>query len=820
MASRATIEIYTSRHRRHTYAEPGEGTQFQRAVLLAAPAARPEVAPAPFGDLSLIRIEEFCALVTELLRGRNPSVAEKRRSGIRALFGYLETLPGTTWQERWDASVFKGEEAQPVNVLAPPGSTARRNNLVAAVKLAFCMRIIQPCLSGFRANRFPGYAEQFRLAQDDPRLDAFFEAAGSHPRLSTVHQDRAKFDVTCALTTQGIALEDLTPAVLLHYSVENKRLGLTHGACNQDRTRYAARGAWEVLHGMGHFPSGTAPTLRKTLSQGQYSVEELVGRYGIQNAEVRQLLIDYLLRRKSDTDYTTLDGLSRQLASIFWATIERINPDQADLALRAEVYDQWRAEIQYWQNDKSKVRMDVATVLLTVRGLYMDLHTWAVSEPERWARWVAPCPILPRDLKGFGKRRREIYRRMADRTRVRQPLLPVLVEHVESRHEQLSSLLEAARTVPLGTAFVHRGRHYTRSDSPEDRRRIRTEAGPTIRIVDQDTGKTIRLDQVEELAFWEWAAVEILRHSGIRIEELTELTHLSVRQYQRPNGEVIALLVIAPSKGERERVIPMSPDLFHAIAQVVRRQTRNQRAIPLVSRYDPQERLWSDPMPFLFQRQLGTAHAVLATATVNRMLKRSCNEIARTNPAFADARFTPHDFRRLFATEIVNGGLPIHIGAALLGHLNLQTTQGYVAVFAEDIVQQYQQFLNHRRAVRPEGEYLDVTPEEWAEFEEHFDKRKVELGNCARPYGSPCQHEHACIRCPMLRVNPKMLPRLTEIEKDLILRRKRAEDEQWLGELEGIDMTLTFIRTKQADAARLTHRPPVPLGIPTTRRPE
>ncbi|WP_031156208.1 hypothetical protein [Streptomyces xanthophaeus] len=236
------IEIYTSRHRRHTYAEPGKGTQFQRAVLLAAPAARPEVTPAPFGDLFSIRIEEFCALVTELLRGRNPSAAEKRRSGIRALFGYLETLPGTTWQERWDASVFKGEEAQPVNVLAPPGSTARRNNLVAAVKLAFCMRIIQPCLSGFRANRFPGYAEQFRLAQEDPQLDAFFEAAGSHPRLSTVHQDRAKFDVTCALTTQGVALEDLTPAALLHYSVENKRLGLTHGACNQDRTRYAARG--------------------------------------------------------------------------------------------------------------------------------------------------------------------------------------------------------------------------------------------------------------------------------------------------------------------------------------------------------------------------------------------------------------------------------------------------------------------------------------------------------------------------------------------------------------------------------------------------
>ncbi|MFI0220676.1 recombinase [Streptomyces lydicus] len=62
-----------------------------------------------------------------------------------------------------------------------------------------------------------------------------------------------------------------------------------------------------------------------------------------------------------------------------------------------------------------------------------------------------------------------------------------------------------------------------------------------------------------------------------------------------------------------------------------------------------------------------------------------------------------------------------------------------------------------------------------------------------------------------------MLPRLAEIEKDLILRRKRAEEEQWLGEIEGIDLPLSFVRAKQAVAARLAQRSPVALGIPTTR---
>lgn len=51
-----------------------------------------------------------------------------------------------------------------------------------------------------------------------------------------------------------------------------------------------------------------------------------------------------------------------------------------------------------------------------------------------------------------------------------------------------------------------------------------------------------------------------------------ELAHTSIRQYQRPTGEVIALLVIAPSKTDRKRVIPMTADLFHVIPSIVMRQ--------------------------------------------------------------------------------------------------------------------------------------------------------------------------------------------------------------------------------------------------------
>ena len=261
--------------------------------------------------------------------------------------------------------------------------------------------------------------------------------------------------------------------------------------------------------------------------------------------------------------------------------------------------------------------------------------------------------------------------------------------------------------------------------------------------------------------------MEVLRHAGIRIEELLELTHLSIRQYQRPNGEVIALLVIAPSKTDRERVIPMSAELFAVIAAIIRRHTQHGRTIPLIQRYDNHERQMSDPMPFLFQRHTGAVPRVISPATVLVMLRRRCATWPNSTRLLS-RRFTPHDFRRLLATDLVNNGLPIHIGAALLGHLNLQTTRGYVAVFNEDVVRHYQEFLDRRRQARSTDEYKPVTDTEWSEFEEHFDRRKVELGGCARPYGSACQHEHACLRCPMLNINPKMLPRLDEIEEDLL----------------------------------------------------
>lgn len=46
----------------------------------------------------------------------------------------------------------------------------------------------------------------------------------------------------------------------------------------------------------------------------------------------------------------------------------------------------------------------------------------------------------------------------------------------------------------------------------------------------------------------------------------------------------------------------------------------------------------------------------------------------------------------------------------------------------------------------PPREYRTPTAAELAEFAEHFGRRRIELGNCVRPYNTPCVHEHrACV---------------------------------------------------------------------------
>lgn len=321
-------------------------------------------------------------------------------------------------------------------------------------------------------------------------------------------------------------------------------------------------------------------------------------------------------------------------------------------------------------------------------------------------------------------------------------------------------------------------------------------------------GSAERIDvtALEEEGFWGWALVETLRHTGIRIEELLELTQLSLRHYTASiTATLVPLLHIVPSKTDCERLIPMTPELVGVLLEVLRRAKAGKDHVPLSIAYDTNDKVHSEPFPHLFARPLGTRHEVLGRHYVRQILVHLAT-IAGLTDAGRPVHFTPHDFRRLFATDAVNNGLPLHIAAALLGHLNLDTTRGYTAVFPEQIVTAHQAFIERRRQLRPFEEATVADDDEWADFEEHFLLRRVALGECHRPYGTPCVHEHACTRCRFLRVDPAQLGRINEMTENAEQRLVEAKDRAWLGEVAALEESIKHLRVRQSEAQqRLSH---------------
>jgi len=112
------------------------------------------------------------------------------------------------------------------------------------------------------------------------------------------------------------------------------------------------------------------------------------------------------------------------------------------------------------------------------------------------------------------------------------------------------------------------------------------------------------------------------------------------------------------------------------LAEVINRVRGTAPALPLTARWDGFERCWSPLMPFLFQRPDGGVHKPVTRKFVAAALDRAMAAAGLTGPDGTPLRITPHDFRRIFATDALRAGLPPHIAAKILGHIDLNTTMG------------------------------------------------------------------------------------------------------------------------------------------------
>lgn len=151
------------------------------------------------------------------------------------------------------------------------------------------------------------------------------------------------------------------------------------------------------------------------------------------------------------------------------------------------------------------------------------------------------------------------------------------------------------------------------------------------------------------------AIVAVLSTSGIRVSELTSLFR---QQFTPPTTKFTIL-----GKGYKQRLVfitQAASDILQAY---------------LATRTD------ADPNVFV---SAGIRPTRLTTRTVQRI-------ITRLSPP--DTHITPHTLRHIFATKLMNGGMPLRSIQTILGHSSIATTQIYMHVSNPKMADEYNQVV-------------------------------------------------------------------------------------------------------------------------------
>ena len=754
----------------------------------------------------------------------NPLSQQPRRLGLLTVVNWLEGQLGDTWQDRWLASSAEdqadwrqlvtgwkaGRAGEPP---ARPGGLPP--HIGGGLMLLICGDVIRPSAGWLlRCSPTPrNLAAEMARTRDAAAfagLAALCQSGsvGSFARLAALDK------IAVIMAAKGGRVADITvgDCVQLLDTVAGARPG-------KDRHPHSPL-FYQLLRAFGVFGEDAPAAMRVFAGRGQPACEQLIDRYAIACQPVRDVLVDYLRERQAAVDFSSLQRFAYLLGKLFWAGIEAHHPGIDSLKLPRDVAAAWKQRVMTKTRTAAarkggnaqavSTRLDGRSVLTTVRSFYLDIAEWADDDPARWGAHAVRCPVSASEASHKKDRSRR-KSRMDQRTRERLPVLPALVSWVDAERTAAAGRLRACAAAAPGALF-------TAGELTLRRRVMRTETTGRMWAENPATGKARDMTFEEHRGFWCWAMVEVLRHTGLRIEELTELSHHSLIHYQLPaTGELIPLLQIAPSKTDAERLLVISPELADVLASIMSRIRPARAGVPLVVSYDKNERVYNPPMPLLFQCRRQLEDRPVSETSLRKYLDHVLAAIGVKDAAGQPLRYTFHDFRRLFITDAIMHGMPPHIAQLVAGHRDINTTMGYKAVYPEEVINGHRAFITRRRSLRPAQEYRTPTDEEWDQFLGHFERRKVALGDCGRSYDTPCIHEHACLRCPLLRPDPAQRPRLVQVCGNLTARIAEAEKARWLGEAEGLKVSLAGARDKLAQMDQIAARrsATITLGMPS-----
>lgn len=420
--------------------------------------------------------------------------------------------------------------------------------------------------------------------------------------------------------------------------------------------------------------------------------------------------------QRISSNYSTVRTKIRSLA-YFWLYLREQHPEITEcrhiMPHQARGFVPWAlATARTVQRSTStKGTADRTTTydwLVDVRSFFTDLCTWGTEPGSPLAPHVpGVVPLTSHDLNsgGFATARARTAARMT------------------------ATVMDLSREIPNIRAFALRRWHEAAQQlaaAPDDPRILRTERDH----------------------FWDWALLELLLTSGLRVEEASELTTLDVLKRQLPDGRIYYLLHIKPSKYDRARVIPIGDGLGRVIAEIIShvKAFYHSDSVPACDRRDDTAKKPLPRAPYLLQ---GAGHpSAMSIQAIRGRLQQLSVAAGATHADGSPLRLSPHDCRRVFATEHLNNNTPVHVIAALLGHAALDTVMIYAKLYPDTLVEGYRASMRGLYTNIYDADALRApTATEWATFAASCSLRDMGTHVCALPTGEHCSRGLVCLGC-------------------------------------------------------------------------
>ncbi len=668
-----------------------------------------------------------------------PDVREKRhavthllKQGVPHLCDHLDRLDGATLADKWSGfeqfwiAQVKGRNA------------TRRNLMTPVIQPAILLRLVAPSVPLLLGYKPVNWIRAL-LPVDAPLRGTIEDLSRTIDGLQNhIYSDQAKasalrLGVTMLLTKDLWDIRDIREPDLIN--VKRQACG-SAGADALDAALCAAGVfARTPLRGIA----------RSKRPEPGAAIEDYVGLFRVPERfrEVTLLYVQHY-RIHVSSRYATLRAKIQQLAR-FWLFIDEAYPallSSADIrpehtkAFIPYREAQARAAARRCITNDGDRRTTANHDLATIRSFFTDIACWSLEDGTPFRDHVPPAPPLsfrdtqsPEVTRAYRMRAAAITRRVIDLERE----MPGIRAVASDVWRQACMALDA---------------------TPEVRAAARAES----------------------VAFWDWALLELLVQSGLRIEEACNLTAFDILRRRDRNGRTYFLLHVAPSKFDRARLIPIGDALGRVLSEIIRHVKRFYGIdhVPPVDNFDFYERKPLPRAPYLLQGR--TRPHVIGRTTIREMLAGISHRAGARAHDGQPLLVHPHDCRRVFASEHLNNGTPPHVLQALLGHERLDTVMIYAKLYPGTLVDAYRRHVRGLyRSVHGDDALRAPTPDEWDALAKSCDLRDMGTHLCALPAGEHCLKGLICLGCGHAQPKKSAMPTFERMRVSHARQLERAE---------------------------------------------